>query len=58
MADRMKAVGSVKLHCTVVMVLEMLGYAQSTQSCYINVICFLEYESNVHRNISYAFIAS
>lgn len=53
MVDRMKALGTIRLHCTVVRIMEMLGYVHSTQSCYIHVLCFLEYESNVHRKPSF-----
>lgn len=54
MVDRMKALGNVKLHCTVVTAMEMLGYLHPIQSCFINVLCFLQYESNVHRNTQFA----
>lgn len=58
MVDRMKALGNIKLYCTVVKITEMLGYVHSNQSCYIIALCFLEYESNVHRNTSFAVTTS
>lgn len=57
-ADRMEVPGNVKLHRIVVMAMVILGYVLSTQSCYINVLCFLEYESNAHRNTNLAVTIS
>ena len=58
MADRMEALGNVKLHCVVVIAMVILGYVLSTQSWYINVLCLLQYESNAHRNTNLAVTTS
>lgn len=50
----MKALGDIKLLCTVIIIMEMLGYVHSALSCHINVLCFLKYKSIVHRNTKLA----